>query len=109
MMGNRFLALGVSAALLSGCSEALGSSAEDLNEYERSLQEAYATRPEGSDDAAALFKDGPAGRAWLATIHGYPNNLEVCEELIAPYNSDQTMSDLPGTYRCRYVQHVLQP
>jgi len=41
--------------------------------------------------------------AYLATIHGYPNNLAVCESLIAPYNSDASKSVLPGTYFCELL------
>ena len=41
--------------------------------------------------------------AYLATIHGYPNNLAVCEELIAPYNIDSSKSVLPGTYFCELL------
>ena len=41
--------------------------------------------------------------SYLATIHGYPNNLAVCEELIAPYNIDSSKSVLPGTYFCELL------
>lgn len=41
------------------------------------------------------------GTAYLGTIHGYPNNLSVCEELIEPYNTDPTLTTIPGsTYYC---------
>lgn len=46
--------------------------------------------------------DGQA--SYLATIHGYPNNLSVCEELIKPYNADASMSTLPGQYFCEELR-----
>lgn len=42
--------------------------------------------------------------SYLATIHGYPNNLSVCEELIKPYNADASMSTLPGQYFCEVLR-----
>ncbi len=42
--------------------------------------------------------------AYLATIHGYPNNLSVCEELVKPYNADASMSTLPGQYFCEELR-----
>jgi hypothetical protein len=45
------------------------------------------------------------GSAYLATVHGYPNNRQVCEELIAPYNTDPSLTTIPGG---RYFCEVLQ-
>jgi hypothetical protein len=43
--------------------------------------------------------------AYLGTIHGYPNNLLVCEELIAPYNKDPSLTTIPGgTYFCEVLR-----
>ena len=50
--------------------------------------------------AVALKKRGVGGVAYLATVHGYPNNLSVCEELIAPYNKDASLSALPSSMGC---------
>lgn len=46
------------------------------------------------------------GIAYLATVHGYPNNRQVCEELIAPYNADPSLTIIPGG---RYFCEVLLP
>ena len=40
----------------------------------------------------------------IATVHGYPTNLSVCEQLIAPYNQDQSSSALPGDYFCEELR-----
>ena len=42
--------------------------------------------------------------AYLATIHGYPNNLSVCKELIAPYNKDSSKSVIAGEYYCEELR-----
>jgi hypothetical protein len=52
------------------------------------------------------FSVPASGRAYLATVHGYPNNRQVCEELIAPYNSDPSLTTIPGG---RYFCEVLRP
>lgn len=45
------------------------------------------------------------GTAYLGTIHGYPNNRSVCEELIAPYNEDPSLTTIPGgTYYCEVLR-----
>ena len=54
--------------------------------------------------AVALKKDTLGGAAYLATIHGFPNNLSVCEEMIAPYNKDPSLSDIPGQYFCEELR-----
>jgi len=54
--------------------------------------------------AVALKKHTLGGAAYLATIHGYPNNLSVCEELIGPYNKDPSLSDIPGQYFCEELR-----
>jgi hypothetical protein len=48
----------------------------------------------------ALKKRSAGSVSYLATIHGYPDNLSVCEELIKPYNENPSMSILPGAYYC---------
>ncbi len=80
-------------AMLAGCG---GNSYED---YENRLREAYSNVPEGTTPAYAIRKRGVAD-SWLATVHGYPNNVSVCEELIAPYNANAELSALPGEYYC---------
>jgi hypothetical protein len=46
------------------------------------------------------------GTAYLLTVHGYPNNRQVCEELIAPYNADPSTTTIPGG---RYYCETLTP
>ena len=46
--------------------------------------------------AVAIKKRVLGGESYLATVHGYPTNLSVCEQLVAPYNQDQSSSALGG-------------
>lgn len=78
-------------------------SPSNLNEYEANLKETLRDKPAGKSDAYALMKDTSVGPAWLATIHGYPSNLSVCEELIAPYNEDPELSVIGGSYYCEAI------
>lgn len=43
---------------------------------------------------------------YLWTIHWYPNNKSVCEELVLPYNLDSSLSAIPDTY---YYCELLSP
>lgn len=70
---------------------------------EEGLQRQLSENPVGSSPAVMLRKDGAAGDAWLATVHGYPDNLTVCEQLIAPYNKDPNLSIMPGRYHCEQI------
>ena len=54
--------------------------------------------------AAALKKRSVGGAAYLATVHGYPDNLSVCEQLIEPYNKEASKSILPGEYYCEALR-----
>jgi hypothetical protein len=40
------------------------------------------------------------GTDYLITVHGYPDDLAICMDLIKPYNEDPSLSVLPGEYSC---------
>jgi hypothetical protein len=69
---------------------------------EEQLENFFKKHKIGKHHAVAIKRrftaPAPGGTAYLATIHGYPNNLSVCEELIAPYNKDPSLSAIPGGY-----------
>ena len=54
--------------------------------------------------AVAIKKRVLGGESYLATVHGYPTHLSVCEQLTAPYNQDQSSSDMPGEYLCEELR-----
>lgn len=51
------------------------------------------------------FTQPMPGIAYVATIHWYQNNKSVCEELIAPYNIDPTLTAIAwSTYYCEEIR-----
>jgi hypothetical protein len=54
--------------------------------------------------ALALKKRSAGVVAYLATVHGYPDNRSVCEEIIAPCNKDTSTSVIPGEYYCEELR-----
>ena len=54
--------------------------------------------------AVAIKKRSPAGVLYLITIHGYPTNMSVCEDLIAAYNKDPSLSVISGEYFCEELR-----
>lgn len=54
--------------------------------------------------AAALKKRSVGKVIYLATIHGYPDNLSVCNELVAPFNRNPSLSAVSGTYFCEELR-----
>jgi len=89
--------LGLSAV---GCS--VGPFDKSLTE-ER-LEAFFRGRTVQGKAVVALKKRTGGLDAYLATIHGYPNNLCVCEELVKPYNTGASMSTLPGQYFCEELR-----
>lgn len=92
----------ISAMLcIAGCaSENSEGREETLDAFESRLAQVYYSKPSGYSRAYAIKKNSMAGPTWLASVHAYPDNKSVCEQLIAPYNSGELSSVLPGEYYC---------
>ena len=54
--------------------------------------------------AVALKKRSVAGVIYLVTIHGFPTNMSVCEDVMAPYNKDPSLSAIEGEYFCEELR-----
>ena len=83
-----------------------GGTGADLTEEE--VEDFFRRHTVSGNHAAAIklrFTIPRPGTAYLGTIHGYPNNLQVCEELIEPYNKDPSLTIIPGS---RYFCEVLR-
>jgi hypothetical protein len=52
----------------------------------------------------ALKKRSLGAVSYLATIHGYPDNRSVCEELVVPYNKGSSASVISGDYYCEELR-----
>lgn len=96
----RSAAIGM-ALLVAACSPVtLGE--RDLSEED--LQQFFVQHRVGGNVVAALKERSLGAVSYLATIHGYPNNLSVCEDLIAPYNKNQGASTVAGEYFCEELR-----
>lgn len=51
----------------------------------------------------ALKKKGIA-ESYLATIHGFPDNMSVCNDLAEPYNNNPDKSVIMGEYYCKELR-----
>ena len=54
--------------------------------------------------AVAMKKRSLGMVTYFATVHGYPNNLSVCEEVLAPYKEDASRSAISGEYFCEELR-----
>lgn len=89
-------------AMLAGCTPGTMTLGDSItNEQLESFFRAH--RVEGNH-AVALKKRSVGLVSYLATVHGYPNNRSVCEELVAPYNRDSSESTIPGEYYCEELR-----
>jgi len=50
------------------------------------------------------LKKHSIGDSYLATIHGYPDNLSVCQQIIEPYNKNKKSSAIEGEYYCEVLR-----
>lgn len=88
-------------AISAGCGPITVTSGESVTAAE--LEEFFRKHRVDGNPAVALKKRS-AVVSYLATVHGYPNNLSVCEQLIAPYNEDSSLSTVPGQYFCEELR-----
>jgi len=88
--------------MIAGCNQVTITTGDSISEAE--LEQFFKKHKVGRNHAVALKKKSVGGMSYLATIHGYPNNLSVCNELIAPYNKDASLSTIPGIYFCEELR-----
>ena len=91
----------VLATLVVGCSTTI-TTGDSISASE--LEGFFAKHRVDGNVVAALKKRSIGVASYLATIHGYPNNLSVCRELIAPYNEDASLSVIGGEYYCEELR-----
>ena len=92
---NKYISLTILAFL---CGVLVACLPNKKNISQKDLIEFFATHRVGNSSNYGVIKNG---EDYLITVHGYLDNKAVCEELIKPYNSDKTLSVLPGTYQCQ--------
>ncbi|SMM98462.1 hypothetical protein SPONN_2403 [uncultured Candidatus Thioglobus sp.] len=92
----------VSILLLSGCTDVSIVSGESIESKE--LEDFFRKHKIDENYPVALKKHSLGGESYLVTIHGYPNNLSVCQQFIEPYNKGSETSMIAGTYFCSVLR-----
>jgi hypothetical protein len=100
---KRILALWI-AFVAAGTACAPGTNIPGASITDADLESFFRNHPVDGNHVAALKKRSAGVISYLATVHGYPNNLSVCEELIKPYNENTSQSVLPGDYYCEELR-----
>jgi len=86
-----------------GCGPVTVTSGDSITYAE--LEQFFRKHKIDGNHAAALKKLSFVGDVYVITIHGYPNNLEVCESLAAPMRTGNLLwSDIPGVYHCELLE-----
>jgi predicted solute-binding protein len=97
-----FVATIGAACLLTACGQAKIAASSAITSAE--LESFFQHHTIDGHYAVALKKHSAAGNSYLATVHGYPNNFSVCQELIKPYNESARLSVIPGQYSCEELK-----
>ncbi len=88
----------LTTSFLVGCGPATVTSGDSITSDD--LESFFGKHKIDGNGAVAIKKLSFGEESYLATIHGYPTNLSVCEQLIAPYNEDPSLSSIDGYYYC---------
>ena len=88
--------------VLTGCARVTVTTGDSISS--RDLEGLFHKHKVDGNYAVALKKSSAGVASYLATIHGYPNNMDVCELLIEPYNKDPSLSAVSGTYYCQALR-----
>ena len=101
-LGMKLVHLLIGATLLMGCDQVTVTTGDTIASSD--VEDLFRKHKVNGYPAVALKKRTLGSVAYLATIHGFPNNHSVCEELIAPYNKDASLSVIPGEYFCEELR-----
>jgi hypothetical protein len=77
--------------------------AQNNNLSENDVENFFRQHTVEGNHAVAMKKRSLGTVTYFATVHGYPNNLAVCEEVLAPYNTDVSRSAISGEYFCEVL------
>jgi hypothetical protein len=99
---SRLVHMLIGASLLMGCDQVTVTTGDTIPSSE--VEDFFRKHKVDGNRAVAMRKRSLGVVSYFATIHGYPDNLSVCEEVIAPYNKDASLSDIPGQYFCEELR-----
>jgi hypothetical protein len=88
--------------LIMGCDQVTVATGDSVTTSE--VEDFFRKHKVDGAHAVAMKKRSLGGVAYLATIHGWADNRPVCEEVIAPYNKDASLSVIPGEYFCEELR-----
>jgi len=88
--------------LLIGCNRVSVTTGSSISSED--LEAFFHKHKVDGNSAVALKKSSIGVASYLATIHGYPDNMAVCESLIEPYNQSPSQSIVSGTYYCQELR-----
>jgi len=91
-----------SVFLLGGCSKLTITTGDSISSDE--LEAFFREHKVDGNPAVALKKSSFGVASYLATIHGYPDNMAVCDSLIEPYNKGSSKPVVSGTYYCQELK-----
>ena len=96
-----FLLFAAVLATLMGCDQLIGT----IGNASSSDVEAYFRKHTVDGNRAVAMKKRSLGQtSYFATIHGFPNNRSVCEEVLKPYKENASLSVIPGEYFCEELR-----
>jgi hypothetical protein len=91
------LLMAVALACFMACDQVSNIASADLEDF-------FRHHKVDGDYVVAMKKRSLGTVSYFATIHGYPDNLSVCEAVIAPYNKNESLSAIPGEYFCEVLR-----
>jgi hypothetical protein len=92
----------VGVTFLTGCDQVTVATGDNVTSSE--VEAFFRKHKVDGNHAVAMKKRSLGVVAYLGTIHGFPNNFSVCEEVLAPYKKDASLSTIPGSYFCEDLQ-----
>lgn len=89
-------------ATLAACS-APHSDESDIEEKEAQIEAFFGSLESSTARPVALKKNSIGVTSYLLTVHGYGDNLGVCNELIAMHQASGKGSVIEGDYYCQPI------
>jgi hypothetical protein len=70
----------------------------------KALEEFFRDHKIEGNFPAAIKKRNDFGISYIATVHGYPNNMLVAQDIVNVFNKNPSLSAIPGTYYCEELR-----
>lgn len=87
--------------IFSGCQEVTITKGDTITDKKL---ESFFRKHKIDGNYPVALKKRSIEESYLATIHGYPDNLSVCKQIAEPYNKNKNLSTLEGEYYCEVLR-----